>query len=191
MKILVTHAYVLAEVTNIIANVIGIDADEISPTSELVNDLGAESLDFVEFNANLEKRFNLTLPKKGTLFQAGKITESTEQFYGGKTGLTPEGVDLLAHSLSGYEHLQPGLTISDIFNSTQVINIANLCYNLLNHYLPSACSECGHSPVKLSPLGKLQCESCSALVRPLHGDEAEEKAVRTYLNAATLELEIA
>lgn len=188
MKTPITHAYVLTEVTNILADVMGVDADEISPTSEMVNDLGAESLDFVEFNANLEKKFNLTLPKKGALFQAGKIAGNLEQFYGTKTGLTPKGIDLLAHSLSRYAHLQPGMMIGDIFNATQVINIASLCYNLLNYYLPPVCPECGHPHAKLSPLGKLQCDSCSTLVRPLQGDEAEEKGLRNYLDVEALEV---
>lgn len=188
MKTSITHAHILSEITNMLADVLGIEADDISPSSEMVNDLGAESLDFVEFNANLEKKFNLTLPKKGALFQAGKLSGNLEQFYGVKTGLTPEGIDLLAHSLSHYSHLQPGMMIGDIFNATQVTNIADLCYNLLTRYLPSACPECGHSHAKLSPLGKLQCESCSVLIRPLQGDEAEEKGLRAYLDASVMEV---
>lgn len=188
MKTSITHAYVLTEITNALADVLGVDAEDISPSSEMVNDLGAESLDFVEFNANIEKKFNLTLPKKGALFQGGKISGNLEQFYGVKTGLTLDGIDLLSHSLSRYSHLKPGMMISDIFNATQVINIANLCHSLLTHYLPSACPECGHSHAKLSTTGKLQCESCSVLIRPLQGDEAEETALRTYLNISALEV---
>lgn len=188
MKTSITHAYVLTEITSTLADVLGVEAEDISPSSEMVNDLGAESLDFVEFNANLEKKFNLSLPKKGALFQAGKISGNLEQFYGVKTGLTPDGIDLLSHSLSRYSHLQPGMMIGDIFNATQVINIADLCYNLLTRYLPPTCPECGHSHAKLSPLGKLQCESCSVLIRPLQGDEAEEKGLRSYLDANVLEV---
>ena len=188
MKTSITPAYVLTEITATLADVLGVEPDDISPTSEMVNDLGAESLDFVEFNANLEKKFNLTLPKQGALFQAGKISGDMEMFYGAKTGLTQDGINVLAHSLSRYSHLQLGMMIGDIFNATQVINIADLCYNLLTHHLPSVCPECGHSHAKLSPLGKLQCESCNVLIRPMHGDEAEEKGLRAYIDANVLEV---
>lgn len=181
MKTPLNHEYFLTEITQMLADVLGADPAEISPHSEMVNDLGAESLDFVEFNANLEKRFNFVLPKKGALFLAGRISESPELFYGAKTGLTAEGVELLKHSLSHYTHLKPGVTIGDIFNSTRVENIASLCNNLFRHYLPGSCPDCGHIHARLSPQGKLVCDQCSTPVRPLNGDEAEERGLRQYL----------
>lgn len=187
MKTPMTHEYFLTEITQMLADVLGLEPDEISPESEMVNDLGAESLDFVEFNANLEKRFNFVLPKKGALLQAGKISGSPELFYSAKTGLTPEGVELLKHSLSRYTHLKTGASISAIFNSTRVVNIASLCHNLFNKYLPESCPDCGHIHARLSPQGKLVCDQCSTPVRPLHGDEAEEQGLRQYLAVSLAE----
>lgn len=181
MKNPMTHEYFLTEITQMLADVLGLEPDEIAPESEMVNDLGAESLDFVEFNANLEKRFNFALPKKGALLQAGKISGSPELFYSAKTGLTPDGVELLKHSLSHYTHLKAGVTISTIFNSTRVVNIASLCHSIFTHYLPGSCPDCGHTHARLSPQGKLVCDQCSTPVRPLHGDEAEEQGLRKYL----------
>ncbi|WP_039912630.1 acyl carrier protein [Cellvibrio mixtus] len=181
MKNPMTHEYFLTEITQMLADVLGLEPDEISPDSEMVNDLGAESLDFVEFNANLEKRFNFVLPKKGALLQAGKISGSPELFYSSKTGLTNDGVELLKQCLSHYTHLKTGASISDIFNSTRVVNIASLCHNLFSQYLPASCPDCGHTHARLSPQGKLVCEQCSTPVRPLHGDEAEEQGLRKYL----------
>lgn len=187
MKNSMTHEYFLTEITQVLADVLGVEPDEISPSSEMVNDLGAESLDFVEFNSNLEKKFNFALPKKGALLQAGKISETPELFYSSKAGLTEDGVELLKHSLSRYTHLKTGMSISDIFNSTRVENIAHLCHNLFSNYLPGSCPDCGHLHARLSPQGRLVCDQCSTPVRPLHGDEAEEQGLRKYLSVSLAE----
>lgn len=187
MKNPMTHDYFLTEITQMLADVLGAEPDEIMPESEMVNDLGCESLDFVEFNSNLEKKFNFVLPKKGALFQAGKISEQPELFYSSKTGLTTAGVELLKNSLSRYTHLKPGASISHIFNSTRVENIASLCHNLFSQYLPGSCPDCGHLHARLSPQGKLVCEQCNTPVRPLHGDDAEEQGLRKYLAVSLAE----
>ena len=48
---------VLAKVVKIAADTFDVDANEITPTSDLRNDLGAESLDLVDFAMNLEEEF--------------------------------------------------------------------------------------------------------------------------------------
>lgn len=181
-----TKEYLSNEIAQLLADVMGMEKEEITPDQELVNDLGAESLDFVEFNADLEKRFNITLPKKTSLQIAGKITGNPERFYHPDSGLTAEGVELLENSLSQYQHLKPGMTTFDIFSASRLENIVSLCFNLFEQYAPSQCSDCGASTFTLSPKGKLACDSCHSIVKTINGTEAEEAALRKYL---TLELD--
>lgn len=179
-----SHAEILDIVSGVLANVLGLAPDDIDVNSAIADDLGADSLDFVEMNATLEKRLNLSLPKKSTLEQAGRLVGQADLFYN-KQGLTPEGVDLLRHSLSQYVHLKPGMTMHDIFNATTVMNVANLCHALLNH-LPAACPECGHQEARLSAAGKAVCGACSAPLRPRHGDEADVLISTSYLEEKSL-----
>ncbi|HEY0844125.1 MAG TPA: phosphopantetheine-binding protein [Noviherbaspirillum sp.] len=180
-----TPAEMVTTVTDVLATVLGLTPEEISEDSAIADDLGADSLDFVDLNATLEKRLNIALAKKGALGHAEKISGRQDLFYNAKTGLTAEGVELLKNSLSQYTQLQTGMTVHDIFNLTTVKNVANLCHALFD-YLPSACPECGHQEAKLSAAGKVVCGGCSAGLRPVHGDEAQVLSISQYLQEKSL-----
>lgn len=50
------------KVRNLLAEQLGIEADTITPTSEVVKDLGADSLSVVELLIALEEEYGITLP---------------------------------------------------------------------------------------------------------------------------------
>ncbi len=49
-------------VKNIIMEKLGVDADEVKPEAQFVNDLGADSLDTVEIVMALEEEFDIEIP---------------------------------------------------------------------------------------------------------------------------------
>lgn len=49
-------------VKNIIVEQLGVDAAEVVPTAQFVNDLGADSLDTVELIMALEEEFDIEIP---------------------------------------------------------------------------------------------------------------------------------
>ena len=49
-------------IINVLSEQLGVNKSEISDESNLVNDLGADSLDVVEIIMALEKEFDLTIP---------------------------------------------------------------------------------------------------------------------------------
>ena len=51
------------KVCNMLAEQLGISADIITPASEVVQDLGADSLDVVELMMALEDEYGVTLPE--------------------------------------------------------------------------------------------------------------------------------
>ena len=57
-------------IVEIIANQLGIDQTDITPDANVVDDLGADSLDVVELIMALEDEFDLEIPDE----QAEKIT---------------------------------------------------------------------------------------------------------------------
>ena len=57
------------QVRDVIADKLGVDKAKITETASFVNDLGADSLDVVEFVMEIESRFGITIPDE----EAGKL----------------------------------------------------------------------------------------------------------------------
>ena len=50
---------ILAEIINILAEILAMEAGKISPESSLISELGAESIDFLEIEAVIGSRFKI------------------------------------------------------------------------------------------------------------------------------------
>lgn len=57
------------QVKEIVAQKLGVKEADITESAAFVNDLGADSLDVVEFVMEVEKKFNITIPDE----DAGKL----------------------------------------------------------------------------------------------------------------------
>ena len=77
----------LEQIRNILAEVLSADPDTINEDSNLVSDLAAESIDFVDIAFHVEKAFGLKDVSPAILFPAF-LREQKEIFAGGK--LLPE-----------------------------------------------------------------------------------------------------
>ncbi|MBC7783941.1 MAG: acyl carrier protein [Burkholderiales bacterium] len=58
-----THEEIYAKVKDVLVDALGVDDDEITPTAVIRDDLGAESIDFLDIMFRLEKAFNIKIPK--------------------------------------------------------------------------------------------------------------------------------
>ncbi len=58
------------KVKKIVCDKLGVDESKVTETASFVNDLGADSLDVVEFVMEVEKEFNITIPDE----EATKLT---------------------------------------------------------------------------------------------------------------------
>ena len=54
---------ILEKVRETLVDALGLDDDEVTPTSRLKADLGAESIDFLDIVFRLEKNFNTKIPR--------------------------------------------------------------------------------------------------------------------------------
>ena len=89
---------VYPRVKEIIADVLVIDEDEISLNSRLIVDLGAESIDFLDLVFQLEKEFNIKIPR-GQLEKNARGDLSEHEFEKGGV-LTEQGMQALKNYLN-------------------------------------------------------------------------------------------
>ena len=62
-----TTGEIRARVTRILVQALGVGVDEVTPSSTLLGDLGAESIDFLDIVFRLEREFGIKVPR-GELF---------------------------------------------------------------------------------------------------------------------------
>lgn len=92
----VTDVY--PKVREIIAEVLVIDEDTITPSSRLITDLGAESIDFLDLVFQLEKEFKIKIPR-GQLEKNARGDLSEDEFEKGGV-LTEQGIQALKNYFS-------------------------------------------------------------------------------------------
>jgi acyl carrier protein len=64
------------QVAEIIADALGCDEDEVEPTSSLIDDLDAESIDFLDIVFRLEREFKVKIPRGKAVEEArGELSE--------------------------------------------------------------------------------------------------------------------
>jgi acyl carrier protein len=86
------------KVAEIIANSLGCEVENVKPDSSLIDDLGAESIDFLDIVFRLERAFKVKIPRGEILSDArGPLSES--EFESGGV-VTPAGLERLRSFLS-------------------------------------------------------------------------------------------
>ena len=105
---------VLDRVRAVVADALYLDVDDVSPTSTLMKELGAESIDFLDIMFRLEKEFSIKLPKGEVERQARGGLSDAEFAVDGK--LTERALGNLRAMLPEVEPdaIRPGLLARDI-----------------------------------------------------------------------------
>lgn len=105
---------VYPKVREIIADVLVIDEDEISLTSRLIADLGAESIDFLDLVFQLEKEFGIKIPR-GQLEKNARGDLAEDEFEKGGI-LTEKGMQALKNYLCEIpaENFKANLKVNEI-----------------------------------------------------------------------------
>ncbi len=79
---------VFSKIQEVLTDALGVDDDEVVASATLQDDLGAESIDFLDIVFRLEKEFSIKIPK-GELFP-DDILSNPDNVDGDK--MTPEGL---------------------------------------------------------------------------------------------------
>src|SRR5437879_2927440 len=108
---------IYTKVSATLVEALNVDEEDIKPTSTLVGDLGAESIDFLDIVFRLEREFGIKIPR-GELFPESIFSGDPDFVQDGK--VTPKGLDELRTrmpfaDLSKFEANPEVSGISDLF----------------------------------------------------------------------------
>lgn len=123
-----TQQEINKKVNSVVAQALGLEDDEIKATSHLINDLGAESIDFLDITFRLEREFGIKIPRE-ELFPETVFRENPEYIQSGK--ITDEGVKRLKEALpyaSKFENVEEKRTV----DSVKELFTVGLIHNYIN-----------------------------------------------------------
>jgi acyl carrier protein len=161
---------VLAVLKRAIVGAIGIEEEVIKPESVLTRDLGAESLDFLDINYQIEQAFGLKMARYSVLVHAEELF-GEGSVLDTQTRLTKEAVLLLGKRFGGNaSHLRPGMDLEEVLALVTVQSMVDAVMDIIDTRRED-CTYCGHT-VFHSPDGcRAVCSSCGEKATYLNGDE--------------------
>jgi acyl carrier protein len=114
---MLTQDEIYKKVSNTLVTALNVDEDEIQPGARLQNDLGAESIDFLDIVFRLEREFNIKIPR-GELFPESIFQGDPDMVQDGK--VTAKGIAELRSrmpyaDLSKFETNPQVTAIGDLF----------------------------------------------------------------------------
>ena len=112
-----TQEEIFKKVSATLVEALNVDEDEISPSSTLNGDLGAESIDFLDIVFRLEREFGIKIPRN-ELFPEAIFQGDADFVKDGK--VTPKGLQELREKmpfadLSSFEKTPEATDLSELF----------------------------------------------------------------------------
>lgn len=166
---LITEDQVFNELKKAIVETLRVDEAAIKPESSLINDLGAESLDFLDVNYRLEQAFGIKLARHFVL-------EHVEEMFGEGSAidedgrLTDKAIELLKVRYSGNVfNLSAGMDMDEIPALVTAGTMSGGVMDVLDS-LPEKCPSCGNSAWKADGV-RIKCGSCGADAAFKNGDD--------------------
>lgn len=122
---------IFAKVQSCIAEALGLDTDEVSYSSRLIGDLGAESLDFLDIAFRLERAFDIRIPRGGieTASKEGLADGESYEVNGVLTDRAREQLALHMPEVPRAE-FKPGLKVSEVPTLMRVGTFYNVAVGL-------------------------------------------------------------
>ena len=124
-----TRDEIFTKVQAVLVDALGVDEEEVTPNAVIKDDLGAESIDFLDISFRLEKAFGIKI-QKGEMMPEGMANDATLVADG---KITEAGVALLKKQMphSDLSEFQPGTDIEKMSRLFTVDAIVNFVENKL------------------------------------------------------------
>jgi len=167
---LITEEQVFEKLKKAIAETLRVDVESIQRESSLVEDLGAESLDFLDINYRLEQAFGIKMARQFVL-------EHIEEMFGEGTAIDDEGqltekaIDLLKIRFGeDTPDLKPGMDMDEVPALLTVQSIIIGVMDMMDS-LPEKCESCGNAAWTTDGSARIKCESCGEDATFTNGDD--------------------
>lgn len=172
---------ILDRFATIVADTLQIDKDRVTEDAYL-DELGAESLDFVEIGFETDDEFRITLPEKDILSTAREVFG--EDMLVKDDLLTPDAKKFIEKRMPELDPacLEGDVSVAQITREFGRVGSWIRLIRGLMEYTPDKCTECG-ADWKKPVAGQLKCSSCNATYDILDGQDISRKWVEEYYNA--------
>ncbi len=167
---LITEEQVFEELKKAIAETLRVDVESIQRKSSVVEDLGAESLDFLDINYRLEQAFGIKMARQFVL-------EHIEEMFGEGTAIDDEGlltekaIELLKIRFGeDTPDLKPGMDMDEVPALLTVQSIITGVMDMLDS-LPEKCESCGNPAWTTDDSARIKCGSCGEDATFTNGDD--------------------
>ena len=122
---------IFAKVADCFVEALGVDDDEVTMDAKVIDDLGAESLDFLDIVFRLERAFDIKIPR-GDLERKVQV-QVGEEPYEVDGVLTERALSELRAVMTEVpdDEIQPGLKSKDIPKLFRVATFYNICIKLI------------------------------------------------------------
>lgn len=167
---LVSEETVFKELKVAIVETLQVDEGSIEPGSSFTNDLGAESLDFLDINYRLEQSFGIKMARHFVL-------EHIEEMFGEGSAIDDDGLltdkSVALLNLRYSEHMlefKPGMDMDDVPAMVTVESFTKGVMDILNT-IPEQCAKCSSTEWKSEDGMKVCCGSCGESATYMNGDD--------------------
>jgi len=118
-----TRDEIFSKIQEALVDALGVDEDEVTMEATLVNDLEAESIDFLDIAFKIEQAFDFKI-EQGELFPEN-VAQNPEYVQDGK--ITPKGIEALKEKLphvdfSEFEKDPEVSKVADVFTVETIVN---------------------------------------------------------------------
>lgn len=157
---------------------LAIEPDQVTAEARLLDDLGAESIDFLDITFRLEQVLPIRIPRDDLVEQFEEVL-GEETVVDATRLLTPLGAHLIRERLTGVDssRLRPGLPVDEVVSLWTVQTWIDLATRLVGS-VPDKCADCGGEPVAArTDAGSylIRCAACSAEIHTVPGDVLNEQ----------------
>ncbi len=130
MKTVITDDEIYEKVRQIVANALGVEEEEVTPEARLTDDLGAESIDFLDIFFQVDKTFGVKIDAHEKIMNT---VANDDRFVQGGT-ITDAGMEELRRQLPGIdlESLEQSRNMVDFLRTFTVDGVVRLTRAKLN-----------------------------------------------------------
>ena len=157
----------------VIARAMDWPVSEVTPSSSLESDLGAQSLDYLDIAFSLEREFRISFPRADFMQRAADHFGEENLVKNGV--ITDLGLRLLAKGMPELDPaaLKPGLKVTEIREMFVVATFIRVVRQLLaaKAAMDRTCSDCGATMNESPSLPQFVCPACGKLVPLPSGDD--------------------